>query len=72
MKKKPAPLIDDIKYIKFNKIVATAFNQRRKMLKNSLKSWEFSDQIIEKVNFSRRPENLSIEEFALLIEEKTS
>ena len=42
------------------------------MLKNSLKSWEFSDQIIEKVNFSRRPETLSIEEFALLIEEKTS
>ena len=72
LKKKPAPLIDDIKYIKFNKIVATAFNQRRKMLKNSLKSWEFSDQIIEKVNFSRRPETLSIEEFALLIEEKTS
>ena len=55
-----------------NKIVSTAFNQRRKMLKNSMKSWEFSDQIIEKVNFSRRPETLSIEEFALLIEEKTS
>ena len=66
--KKSKPLIEDKNYIKFNKIVSTAFNQRRKMLKNSLKSWDFSDQIIEKIDFSRRPETLSIKEFASLIE----
>ena len=66
--KKPRPLIDDNKYIKFNKIVSASFNQRRKMLKNSLKSWEFSDQITERINFSRRPETLTIEEFASMIE----
>ena len=38
------------------------------MLKNSLKSWEFSDQITERINFSRRPETLTIEEFASMIE----
>ncbi|MED5433889.1 MAG: rRNA adenine dimethyltransferase family protein, partial [Candidatus Neomarinimicrobiota bacterium] len=66
--KKPKPLIEDKNYIKFNKIVSTAFNQRRKMLKNSMKSWDFSDQIIEKIDFSRRPETLSIKEFVSLIE----
>ena len=66
--KKPNPLIDDNKYIKFNKIVSASFNQRRKMLKNSLKSWEFSDEINERINFSRRPETLTIEEFASMIE----
>jgi len=66
--KKSKPLIEDKNYIKFNKIVSTAFNQRRKMLKNSMKSWDLSDQIIEKIDFSRRPENLSIKEFASLIE----
>ena len=68
LKKKSKPLIEDKNYIKFNKIVSTAFNQRRKMLKNSMKSWDFSDQIIERIDFSRRPETLSIKEFASLIE----
>ena len=43
------PLINDEKYIQFNKIVSSAFNQRRKMLKNSMKSWNFSDQIIKNI-----------------------
>ena len=64
--KKKHPLIEDDNYIKFNKIVAAAFNQRRKMLRNSMKSWEFSKLIKEKIDFSRRPESLSIEEFSLL------
>ncbi|MAM64394.1 MAG: 16S rRNA (adenine(1518)-N(6)/adenine(1519)-N(6))-dimethyltransferase [Candidatus Marinimicrobia bacterium] len=68
LKKKSKPLIEDKNYIKFNKIVSTAFNQRRKMLKNSMKSWDFSDQIIERIDFSRRPETLSIKEFVSLIE----
>ena len=68
LKKKSKPLIEDKNYIKFNKIVSTAFNQRRKMLKNSMKSLDFSDQIIERIDFSRRPETLSIKEFVSLIE----
>ena len=70
--KKTKPLIDDKNYKKFNKIVSTAFNQRRNMLKNSMRSWDFSDQIIKKIDFSRRPETLSIKEFASLIEKKPS
>ena len=66
--KKSKPLINDEKYIQFNKIVSSAFNQRRKMLKNSMKSWNFSDQIIKNIDFSRRPETLSIKEFASLVE----
>ena len=65
--KKKQPLIEDENYIKFNKIVKAAFNQRRKMLRNSMKSWEFSKLIKEKIDFSRRPESLSIEEFSLLV-----
>ncbi len=66
--KKAKPLIDDKNYIQFNKIVSSAFNQRRKMLKNSMKSWDFSDQIIKNIDFTRRPETLSIKEFASLVE----
>ena len=36
--KKSKPLIQDDKYLKFNKLVATAFSQRRKMLRNTLLS----------------------------------
>jgi len=38
------------------------------MLKNSMKSWDISDQIIQTIDFTRRPETLSIKEFASLIE----
>ena len=65
--KKKTPLINDKKYIKFNRLVRDAFNQRRKMLKNSLNGWDISDNVKEKVNFSRRPETLSIKEFASLV-----
>ena len=65
--KKKQPLIKDADYVKFNKIVTAAFNQRRKMLRNSMKSWDFSKLVKEKIDFSRRPESLSVEEFALLV-----
>ena len=65
--KKKDALIDEYKYIRFNKIVRAAFNQRRKMLKNSLSSWDISDKVKEEIDFSRRPETLSIKEFALLV-----
>jgi len=65
--KKKVALVEDEKYVKFNNVVRMAFNQRRKMLKNSLKGWDVSDNVKEKINFSRRPETLSIEEFAMLV-----
>ena len=65
--KKKTALVEDEKYVKFNNVVRMAFNQRRKMLKNSLKDWNVSDNVKEKINFSRRPETLSIEEFAMLV-----
>ena len=65
--KKKHALVEDSKYVKFNNVVRVAFNQRRKMLKNSLKSWDIPDKVKEKINFSRRPETLSIEEFAMLV-----
>ena len=65
--RKRTPLINDEKYIKFNRLVRDAFNQRRKMLKNSLSGWDISDNVKDKVNFSRRPETLTIKEFASLV-----
>jgi hypothetical protein len=37
------------------------------MLKNSLSSWDISDKVKEEIDFSRRPETLSIKEFASLV-----
>ena len=65
--KKRNALIEDHKYIRFNKLVRAAFNQRRKMLRNSVGSWDISDQVKEKINFSRRPETLTVQEFASLV-----
>ena len=65
--KKRNALIEDHKYIRFNKLVRAAFNQRRKMLRNSLGSWDISDQVKEKINFSRRPETLTVKEFASMV-----
>ena len=65
--KKRNALIEDHKYIRFNKLVRAAFNQRRKMLRNSLGSWDISDQVKEKINFSRRPETLTVLEFASMV-----
>ena len=65
--KKRNALIEAHKYIRFNKLVRAAFNQRRKMLRNSLGSWDISDQVKEKINFSRRPETLTVQEFASMV-----
>ena len=47
----------------FFRVVKTAFNQRRKTLRNSLKSMGISDKLNEDAIFARRPEQLSVEEF---------
>ncbi|MBI89422.1 MAG: 16S rRNA (adenine(1518)-N(6)/adenine(1519)-N(6))-dimethyltransferase [Candidatus Marinimicrobia bacterium] len=65
--KKEPPLIDDDKYLKFNKLVNTAFSQRRKMLRNTLKGWNISSKIKEKIDFTRRPESLTINEFVSMV-----
>ena len=50
----------------FFKIVKTAFNQRRKTLRNSLKSFQLSDKLREDVIFAQRPEQLSVHQFIAL------
>ena len=65
--KNPSPIIPYNKYIKFNKIVKTAFSKRRKMLRNSLNDFDIPISIQEEIDFTRRPETLSIEEFAKLL-----
>ena len=48
------------------KVVKTAFQQRRKTLRNSLKSFNLSKKIKEDVIFGQRPEQLSVAEFITL------
>ncbi|PHR72486.1 MAG: 16S rRNA (adenine(1518)-N(6)/adenine(1519)-N(6))-dimethyltransferase [Lutibacter sp.] len=47
----------------FYRVVKTAFNQRRKMLRGSLKSLNLSDKLREEPIFVMRPEQLSVKEF---------
>jgi 16S rRNA (adenine1518-N6/adenine1519-N6)-dimethyltransferase len=51
----------------FKNVVKMAFNQRRKMLRNTLKSF-FTDtpSVLEDPFFMKRPEQLSLEEFVVL------
>ena len=50
----------------FKTIVKTAFNQRRKTLRNSLKTICFSEGFTQENIFEKRPEQLSVEEFVYL------
>jgi len=56
----------------FYTLVKTAFNQRRKTLRNSLKSFNLSDKLREDVIFAQRPEQLSVEEFIQLTQKIAS
>ncbi len=47
----------------FFRVVKTSFNQRRKMLRGSLKSFNLSDTLKEDPIFAKRPEQLSVQEF---------
>lgn len=47
----------------FYRVVKTAFNQRRKTLRNSLKSFDLSDILKEDAIFDLRPEQLSVSDF---------
>ncbi|WP_452226578.1 16S rRNA (adenine(1518)-N(6)/adenine(1519)-N(6))-dimethyltransferase RsmA [Lacinutrix cladophorae] len=48
------------------KVVKAAFQQRRKTLRNSLKTFNLSDNLREDVIFGKRPEQLSVEAFIAL------
>ncbi len=52
----------------FFSVVKTAFNQRRKMLRGSLKSFNLSNTLREEPIFAMRPEQLSVQKFIELTE----
>ena len=58
-------------YGEFKHIVKTAFNQRRKMLRKSLKSL-FETETLTKEIFTKRPEQLSVDDFVSLVALKKS
>jgi 16S rRNA (adenine1518-N6/adenine1519-N6)-dimethyltransferase len=53
---------NDVNIKKFSQVVRMAFNQRRKMLRNSLSTLNI-DLDVCKVDFKRRPEQLTVSEF---------
>jgi 16S rRNA (adenine1518-N6/adenine1519-N6)-dimethyltransferase len=48
------------------RVVKAAFNQRRKTLRNSLKSFELSNNLKEDTIFDRRPEQMAVADFIAL------
>ena len=52
----------------FFRVVKTAFQQRRKTLRNSLKTFNLSDNLKANVIFGKRPEQLSVDSFLELTE----
>ncbi len=50
----------------FFKVVKLAFNQRRKTIRNSLKTFNLSNNLKEDTIFDRRPEQLSVSDFIAL------
>jgi 16S rRNA (adenine1518-N6/adenine1519-N6)-dimethyltransferase len=47
----------------FKRVVKTAFNQRRKTMRNSLKEMVSNKVLLQNDIFNRRPEQLSVAEF---------
>ncbi|MEZ4840705.1 MAG: 16S rRNA (adenine(1518)-N(6)/adenine(1519)-N(6))-dimethyltransferase RsmA [Flavobacteriaceae bacterium] len=56
----------------FFNVVKTAFNQRRKTLRNSLKTFNLSDKLREDAIFAKRPEQLSVQAFIELTQKIAS
>lgn len=63
MNRRAEPLAD---YVKLKKLVKAAFNQRRKMLSNSLKGIQFAETARYESMKNLRPEQLSLEDFCEL------
>ncbi|MEM9078549.1 MAG: 16S rRNA (adenine(1518)-N(6)/adenine(1519)-N(6))-dimethyltransferase RsmA [Bacteroidota bacterium] len=53
----------------FFKVVKAAFNQRRKTLRNSLKTFNLSDNLKEHTIFGQRPEQLDVADFVTLTQQ---
>ena len=53
----------------FFKVVKAAFNQRRKTLRNSLKTFNLSDNLKEDAIFGQRPEQLDVADFVRLTQQ---
>ena len=56
----------------FFRVVKTAFQQRRKTLRNSLKSFNFSDNLKEDSIFDLRPEQLTVDQFISITQKITA
>ncbi len=67
LRKLDRPIIGDDKFDRFEKLVGAAFSKRRKMLRNSLSGFQLSGTGKEKIDFTRRPQTLTVEEFASLL-----
>ena len=50
----------------FRQVVKIAFSQRRKMLRNTMKTFIKGDPLLKESLFSKRPEKLSVEDFVQL------
>lgn len=57
------PLVSDAEYGRFKRVVKAAFNQRRKMMRNSLKGILPAELLANDPAFQRRPEQVSVMEF---------
>lgn len=71
LKRKPLDELG-VDYKSLRAVVKTSFSQRRKMLRNTLKSLVKNKLVLQDPKFQRRPEELGLEEFvniALLIEQ---
>lgn len=64
VRKKDYSLPVDVTF--FFRVVKTAFNQRRKTLRNSLKSFQISNKLKEDAIFALRPEQLTVQQFVEL------
>ncbi len=63
--RRKASILDDISYQKLSILVKKAFNQRRKMLRNALKSLQLPEICIEKYG-TLRAEQLSLEDYCAM------
>lgn len=50
----------------FKEVVKTAFNQRRKTVRNSLKKFTFDPAFLQNPIFNKRPEQLNVKDFELI------
>lgn len=64
---RPDPLVGDKDFPRLEILVRAAFQKRRKMLSNSLKDFSVDPDVKERIDFTRRPETLTIKEFVELV-----